>query len=441
MIEFDVFRRILNLSRDILFCWLYLNTVDQPRRKGTAAALSPLILTFFYAMFGAEDGGFFAAAEVRLIYRGLCLFACLMLSRQMDWKLALYDALWVDCICIISHNVFLTPMTRPILLGSFSLTGNSLWDPWLCLMLVQIVNLPLLVMIYRVLPLRQIIGVSKFQAALLLTIAACSLYLNSMLRLITDNQMSAMRELSVFSILLQFALLMCLILMEKGQYNLRRHASAQIQLSHVRTTLEIARHDQQADARIRKIHHDLKNHISSLGFLLDSCEYDKARAYLDEFKSALPVRRARLHTGSLILDSLLAEKIARAEQLQAEVMIAADLSPFSAFSDFDLCTIFGNAMDNAIEACAQVSQPENRYIHLRRKEHNGFNVFTLANSYAGERRRGAAFFRTTKKGDGNDHGYGLSNASTALAKYGGILSVTDQKEKHEFQLNILLPRD
>ena len=125
--------------------------------------------------------------------------------------------------------------------------------------------------------------------------------------------------------------------------------------------------------------------------------------------------------------------------MQAEVMIAADLSPFGAFSDFDLCTIFGNVLDNAVEACAQISNPQRRYIHLRRKELEGFYVFTLSNSYEGERKRTSAFFRSTKK-DADRHGYGLSNASAALERYGGVLSVTDQKEIHEFQVNLMLPK-
>ena len=213
MIEFYILRRIFNLTRDIVFCCVYLNTVDQPKRKDRFSGLAFVFLGLLYAMFGAEDGGFFAPAEVRLVYRGMCLFAYLMLSRRMNWKLALYDALWVDCICIISHNIFLTPLTRPVLLGTAPLTGAAQLDPYICLALVQTVMLPLFYGIYKALPLRFITGVSKAQTLRLVTIAACSLYLNGMLRLMTDNQIRATNELSVFSILLQLALLMCLILM------------------------------------------------------------------------------------------------------------------------------------------------------------------------------------------------------------------------------------
>ncbi len=439
MIEFYIVRRVFNLTRDILFCYFYLNTVDQPRRTHTAARFAPCILLLLYAMFGAEDGGFFEPAAVRLAYRGVCLFLYLILSRKIDWKLALYDSLLVDSICIIGHNLFLTPLTRPILLGTAQPIPDFSLNPYLCLFIVQLVMLPLLYLICRLLPLHYIPSVNKAQTVLLITVSACSLYLNSMLRLMTDNQIRSVSELSIFSIILQFTLLMCLILMEQSQFNLRKHAAAEIQLSRARSTLEIARNNQQANAQISKIHHDLKNHIHSLRFLLNNHEYDKAESYLDRIQQSLPTRKPSFHTGNLILDSLLTEKVSRAEALGAEVMIAADLSVFSSISDFDLCTIFGNILDNALEACAQVPQPESRYIHLRSQTSAGFIVFTLTNSYEGARLHSAASFRTTKP-NANHHGYGLSNVRAALEKHGGVLIAQDDPQKHEFQLSIMLPQ-
>lgn len=438
MIEFYLVRRALNLSRDILFSCLYLNTVDQPRRGRMLCRLAPCALILLYAMFNAEDGGFFAPAVVRLIYRGACFFAYLMLSRQMDWRLALYDALLVDCICIIGHNIFLTPLTRPILLGTAPLVASRTISPYLCLALVQSVMLPLLYAVYRALPLSYIRSVSKTQTILLVTVASCTMYLNSMLRLMTDNQIQSVAELSVFSIILQFALLICLILMEQFQYNLRRHAAIQLQLSRAQATLESAKKDQLADATIRKISHDLNNHILSLRHLLGAGEYEKAAQYLNQLQHSIPVKKPAIHTGNLILDSLFSEKLAQAEALGVEIMINADLTPFSTLSDFDQCTIFGNILDNAIEACSKVQREDARYIYLRSRPYAGYTIFTLSNSYEGVCADASGRFQTTKK-DVDNHGYGLSNARTAVEKYGGILYVHANQEKQEFQLSIMLP--
>lgn len=438
MIEFYLVRRTLNLSRDILFSYLYLNTVDQPRRSRACCRLAPCMLLLMYAMFSAEDGGFFAPAWVRLLYRGACFFAYLMLSRQMDWRLALYDALLTDCICIIGHNIFLTPLTRPILLGAAPLVSSRAVSPYLCLALVQFVMLPLLYAVYRALPLGYIRSVSKAQTILLITIAACTMYLNSMLRLMTDNHIQSVAELSVFSIMLQFALLICLILMAQSQYNLCRHAAIQLQLSRTQATLESAKKDQQADAMIRKISHDLNNHILSLHHLLGAGEYEKAAQYLDQLRHSIPAKKPVVHTGNLILDSLFAEKLAKAEALGAEIMINADLTPFSTVSDFDQCTIFGNILDNAIEACSKVQHKDARYIYLRSRPYAGYTVFTLSNSYEGACTDASGRFLTTKK-DVNNHGYGLSNVRAAVEKHGGILHVHANQEKREFQLSIMLP--
>lgn len=163
------------------------------------------------------------------------------------------------------------------------------------------------------------------------------------------------------------------------------------QLSRTQATLESAKKDQQADAMIRKISHDLNNHILSLHHLLG-----------------------------------------------AEIMINADLTPFSAVSDFDQCTIFGNILDNAIEACSKVQHKDARYIYLRSRPYAGYTVFTLSNSYEGSRTDASGRFLTTKK-DVNNHGYGLSNVRAAVEKHGGVLHVHANQEKQEFQLSIMLP--
>lgn len=51
------------------------------------------------------------------------------------------------------------------------------------------------------------------------------------------------------------------------------------------------------------------------------------------------------------MDGLLAEKLVKANARNIETMIAGDLSKLNYLDDFDLCAIFGNALDNAIEAC------------------------------------------------------------------------------------------
>jgi len=346
----------------------------------------------------------------------------------------------VDCIIIIGHNLFLTPLTRPVLLGDAQILASPLGSKVLSLTLVQLVMLPMMYGVYRQLPLRCIRSVGRTQLILLVTVAGCSMYLNSMLRLITDNRIPTGVELSVFSIILQFALLLCLVLMEQSQYNLRSHAAAQMQLSRVQATLERARRDHQADERIRKIHHDLNNHMSSLQYLIGDGEYDKAAQYIERFRSTIPVKEAAIHTGNTMLDSLLREKAAQAEGIGAEVMITADLTGLGAISDFDLCTIFGNILDNAIEACSQVTQPRGRYIHLRSAAYAGYTVITLSNSYEGERLRAPFSFKTTKA-DAENHGYGLANVRAALDKYGGVLSAKAHQHKQQFALSIMIPQE
>ena len=83
----------------------------------------------------------------------------------------------------------------------------------------------------------------------------------------------------------------------------------------------------------------------------------------------------------------------------------------------DISTIFGNALDNAIEVCEKVPKEE-RFITMKAREKNHFLVIRVENS-APEESDG----RHTTKEDTFLHGFGLKNIQRAVEKYGGDCTV------------------
>ena len=105
----------------------------------------------------------------------------------------------------------------------------------------------------------------------------------------------------------------------------------------------------------------------------------------------------------------------------------ADARCLSFMSAFDLCAIFGNLLDNAVEAAAACagdsasgtsSTPE---VVLDVRPEKGFVAIRCCNPYAGELRPVAGTFATTKPGEG--HGVGLRSVRTTVERYGGVLTV------------------
>jgi len=92
--------------------------------------------------------------------------------------------------------------------------------------------------------------------------------------------------------------------------------------------------------------------------------------------------------------------------------------PGNLLDPVDVCVIFGNALDNAIEACANHNSSETMNINIKSSFNNGFLFVKIDNPVAVDLRIVNNSIITTK--DNNRfHGIGLSSIKSAVSKYNG----------------------
>lgn len=168
----------------------------------------------------------------------------------------------------------------------------------------------------------------------------------------------------------------------------------------------------------RMIRHDIKNHLTAVAILIDDGKIDDARKYLDDISSEMDKVRPPVNTGSLVLDSLLFSKSSEMKRkgikLNTEFFI--DFSE-NQISEYDLCSIFGNILDNAIEATEKIS-PEERYINLRVKRHLDMICIICENPYNEINED-----LSTQKADKAYHGFGLKRVRKAAENYSGDVNI------------------
>ena len=102
----------------------------------------------------------------------------------------------------------------------------------------------------------------------------------------------------------------------------------------------------------------------------------------------------------------------------------------------DICSIFGNALDNAIECELKIPDKEKRLIHVSVSKQKNFLLLRFENYYDTELNYQDGAFITTKR-DKEFHGYGLKSIRYTVNKYDGAVSI-DTKENW-FDLKILIP--
>ena len=181
--------------------------------------------------------------------------------------------------------------------------------------------------------------------------------------------------------------------------------------------------------------HDLKHHIQEIR---TSYSEEEREEYLQEMEHAVKLYQAWNVTGNSVLDSIMTQKRIYCAKHNIEFTCTVDGKVLNRFSARDICTIFGNLLDNAIEAVSMYEEPEKRVIHGEVCRKQSFLVIRFDNYFSGENNFDNQIPETTKP-DKTRHGYGIKSVRYTIEKYGG--SMVLKTENSWFIVKIMIPLD
>lgn len=187
------------------------------------------------------------------------------------------------------------------------------------------------------------------------------------------------------------------------------------------------------EERVKRLYHDMKNHIICIEGSDNNCNWKKE--YIDNINSELDKFSLMFNTGNEALDIILNNKNGICIKNNIELRGIIDFSKIDFIEYFDVCTIFSNALDNAIEACKKVEEGK-KYIILKGTYVNNFFIIKIENSKNNKIKKIDYEFLTDKK-DKFLHGIGLKNIRSAVEKYDGEMIAESKEDK--FILKILIP--
>ena len=183
--------------------------------------------------------------------------------------------------------------------------------------------------------------------------------------------------------------------------------------------------------------HDYRNHIQTMKAYLSMGRYEELSRYLDQLDEDLSQVDTVIKTGNVMMDAVLNSKISVARAKQITVEAKASVPQRLSIAEVDLCVILGNLLDNAIEACMQISQESQRFIRIYIDILQGQLYLYVINTAAENLRRQGGSYLPTKSA--REHGYGLMRMDRVVEKYHGYLDRQD--EKGVFATEVLLPLD
>lgn len=204
----------------------------------------------------------------------------------------------------------------------------------------------------------------------------------------------------------------------------------------------LALHDQMTEQNYRLLRqsaelnrhlvHDVKHHLLILKEYVKEGNLEGIETYLDEIEDEYMYVPRKVWTGNGFLDFILNQKKSRAESKGIAFNIDSEIIPVWSLTDSEISVVFGNLLDNAIEASEKVDGAD-KSIHIFMKKRGNIVAVRIRNSIA----------RTPAKINGkliSDkeqprlHGYGLKSVKRVLSKRGGYFDC--HAADGEFWVNI-----
>ena len=188
---------------------------------------------------------------------------------------------------------------------------------------------------------------------------------------------------------------------------------------------------------LRRLRHDMKNHLTSLIGMIDSGNANDARDYIENLlNDGKLIKTGDIsRTGNIVVDSLINYKYSMAKELgidfNANVFIPTELP----FKNENIVIILGNLLENAIEACVKVDS-NNRYIGLEMNYEKNMLHICIKNSCIGAVNKNSSGEIETTKEDKENHGMGIPSIKMAAKEYDGDVLI--KNEENEFTVVVVL---
>lgn len=187
---------------------------------------------------------------------------------------------------------------------------------------------------------------------------------------------------------------------------------------------------------IREIWHDFRNHVQCIRILHEKGDLESLGEYIKNLSNS-EERANVLDTGNPVIDALLSNKQYIASQAGISFEMELVLPPQLEIPPADICTILGNSLDNAIEACSRIKSPDiEKMIRLNLTYKNGYLVMELVNTFEEAPKRQGKHFKTWKSSP-QFHGLGLQSIERTVEQCNGNMKI--DIDDSTFTIKVLVP--
>lgn len=167
---------------------------------------------------------------------------------------------------------------------------------------------------------------------------------------------------------------------------------------------------------VRKLKHDMKNHLMVIATYLNSEDYEAAKTYTSQILDKLNTMHSYIETGNSLLNHILNEKLEFARSCGIAIRAEIENISFAGMRSIDFSALLTNLLDNAIEASKDEPDGE-LLLHIYKER--GYDAISIKNKIGKSVLKENPGLHSTKE-DKKQHGIGISQIKEIAAAYDGI---------------------
>lgn len=193
---------------------------------------------------------------------------------------------------------------------------------------------------------------------------------------------------------------------------------------------------------IRRMKHEMKNHLTNIKGLLESGNYGGMGQYISRMDESMDAFELSIKTGNAVTDVIVNDKQKVAEKQGIRFRSEFTYPESERYDAYDIGIIVNNLLQNALEACGKMRQGD-RYIFISSRQKRKFLLIEVRNPFEGEIIMDAdtnlpisAKEKEPFGRQGFMHGIGLSNVKRETEKYMGDVDI--KVKKNEFSVTVML---
>lgn len=372
---------------------------------------------------------------MRMFLHLLPVMFWLLLNKKCTWRVAAYLSGISTAIYLTAQNLRMVMMTYGMITPPKQVQGMGYV---MGLVMTAAAELVLAALSRRLIKPEKIDTIDRQRGIMMSIVLFIMVYFKWILTAVREQNIGGDRTTMVsFSLVTSIGLYLVLLLFDYSRLLLKEKKQSDHEKTVLQYEIRSAKREMQASDDIRRLYHDVKNHLLAIQSMAGS--EGEINTYLQELLPRFEGYETQVRTGNHTVDAIMSEKIQLASGDGIRFNVCLDLSPLISIKTVDLVTIFGNAVDNAIEALRK-TEGGDRYLYIKSSNFANNVIIKFENRFDGvvELRGGIP---VTSKKDADMHGIGINSIRNTVNRYGGTVSVKADNDNKMFTLVVMLPVD